>query len=124
MAESWKAPEGEGRPIPEPLEDDGPTGAGGYTAPYNPPAPVGPASNGAPAFHVQPPTLPGLEPSARPAADPFDQLREYARDAMKAAFLRNEGEQSAVYATAQQTFPAGDRIFDELIQIGNGEPPF
>lgn len=84
----------------------------------------------APVFHVQPPTLPGLEPSGRAESalprsnDPLDQLRQYARDAMRAAFEQNRGGQSAVYATAQQTFPAGDRIFDELIQIGNGEPPF
>jgi len=87
-----------------------------------------PAPNAAPVFHVQPPTLPGLEPSARPvpapATDPLDLFRQYARDAMRAAFQQNQGGQAAVYATAQQAFPPEDRIFDELIQLGNGAPLF
>jgi len=109
------------------LEQQGWTNVG-KDVPYNPESVDVPASDVAPVFHVQPPTLPGLEPSIRtahrPAADPLDQFREYARDAMRAAFQQNQGGQAAVYATAQQAFPAGDRIFDELIQIGNGEPPF
>lgn len=84
----------------------------------------------APVFHVQPPTLPGLEPSgphpapAKYSEPSLDLLRTYAREAMWAAFQQNTNGQGTVWATAQQTFPPGDRIFDELIQIANGEPPF
>jgi uncharacterized membrane protein len=53
----------------------------------------------------------------------MDELRHYARQAMRQTIGAPDSEKARVYQVAMETFPPGDPVFSELAAIGS-EPPF